>query len=459
MKKWLILLCSFCLLLFSTGCQKEQAAPQKIIALDALSLGLGPGEEDILTASPNPETDAGLQWSSSDLNVVVVDHGELRAVQPGTARVSVSCEGYATAVCEVKVRHVQTQEIRVENPRIVMALGDKISPTILFIPEEATDREVTWRSHNQAVVAVDEKGRLVGKTIGKTSVSATSSNGKETVCEVEVRKLPLGLKLDRGAVSMQQGESIQLTAKPSSGTVEDAAIHWSSDNESVVTVHKGKIIATGLGAATVKANTINGKIAECHVLVRPDPITYRGSGDKTIEHVSVPAGCYAVRMEHEGKGYFGVTAFDDKGNEELWCNSSVSVSYAPLFSGKTDGVHDARIVVEADAGWTISFEPLMVYGGLNWEGKGSGATGIFPGTNQDVRIFCHGILTAWLLDDTGKMTKLTDPSDSPVSYHLDHGRYYYIVAVTRGEWRVEMQTSDQNGPIVDFTQIPDRTEK
>ena len=86
-------------------CQIEVLAPVEGITLNKTSLGLEVGQEETLVASlvPADATPKGeVVWTSSNIQVATVQDGKVKAIEAGTATISVSVDGYQ-ASCTISV--------------------------------------------------------------------------------------------------------------------------------------------------------------------------------------------------------------------------------------------------------------------------------------------------------------------------------------------------------------------
>ena len=86
-------------------CQIEVLAPVKGITLSTTTLGLEVGQEETLIATlvPSDATPKGeIVWASSNIQVATVESGKVKAIEVGTATISVSVDGYQ-ASCTVSV--------------------------------------------------------------------------------------------------------------------------------------------------------------------------------------------------------------------------------------------------------------------------------------------------------------------------------------------------------------------
>lgn len=65
-------------------------------------------------------------------------------------------------------------------------VGESDALTAIVLPENASDKAVTWSSSNIAVVAVDGYGRITANAAGTADITARTANGKEATCKITV---------------------------------------------------------------------------------------------------------------------------------------------------------------------------------------------------------------------------------------------------------------------------------
>ena len=68
-----------------------------------------------------------------------------------------------------------------------LGLGDEITLVANIMPENATDRSVTWSTSDDSVVTVDQDGKVVAVGIGDATITVTTADGgHEATCTVKV---------------------------------------------------------------------------------------------------------------------------------------------------------------------------------------------------------------------------------------------------------------------------------
>lgn len=128
---------------------------------------------------PSDAFDKRLKWSSDNEEVATVDdNGEVYAHKSGTATITVtSYDGCVSNSCEIVVAKPVTG-VSIEPAEVELTeLGKTAQLTAKIQPEDATNKNVTWKSSNESVCMVSNKGELLTTGYGKTVVLVTTEDG------------------------------------------------------------------------------------------------------------------------------------------------------------------------------------------------------------------------------------------------------------------------------------------
>lgn len=168
-----------------------------------------------------------------------------------------------------KVVEKLPDEVQLDKNSTTINTGDPETLIATVLPDNATNKTVTWKSSNTAVATVDKNGNIKTIKAGKTNITATTVNGKTATCEVTVKDIaPTGLKLNKTATKINTGYTDKLTATVEPSNATNKTITWTSSNKAVATVDKnGTVKGIKEGVATITAKTVNGKTATCKVTV------------------------------------------------------------------------------------------------------------------------------------------------------------------------------------------------
>ncbi len=261
----------------------DKVIPIESITLDVTSLNLTVGDHDtlIVTITPdNATADKTIEWSSNDTSVVTVDKdGRVEAVGPGIATVTATNPGsYKSAFCVVVVEAVYVTDVKLDKTSFEINEGgsEKLNATVL--PEDATDKLVSWSSDNEKVATVDQEGYVTAVAAGTAKITVTTHDGKKTaVCDVAVRQAVhvIGVELDKSEIEVLIGNTEKLNATVLPGNADDKSVTWKSSDENIAAVDsEGNVTGVGVGSATVTVTTVDGaKTAECAVTVNPVAVT------------------------------------------------------------------------------------------------------------------------------------------------------------------------------------------
>lgn len=226
------------------------------------------------TVYPDGASNTNVEWASSNPEVVQVyssgdRRGQVVPQNPGIATITVSsqenpavtydCIVTVTATRPVESISLNLKELTFEN-------WDEQPLHVNFVPTNATNRNVTWKSDNESVATVSKVGTVTPVSNGTANITATTEDGNYTAtCKVTVEIPELTLSLDKTELTLTQTEEQQkLTA-----TVSDPEekVTWLSSDPFVATVTRdGTVTAIANGTATITASA-RDKTASCTVKV------------------------------------------------------------------------------------------------------------------------------------------------------------------------------------------------
>ena len=92
------------------------------------------------------------------------------------------------------VMRVEVLGLALDQTRVDLTVNDKVKLVCTTIPENATDKIVTWTTSNVAVATVNE-GTVTAVAAGEAIITATSLNGKTASCTVVVSELVLEMPM------------------------------------------------------------------------------------------------------------------------------------------------------------------------------------------------------------------------------------------------------------------------
>ena len=136
--------------------------------------------------------------------------------------------------------------------------------TAEVIPSYADNTRVTWKSSDENVVTVDEKGKVTAVGNGTATITVTSVSGNYTATVAVTVKIPV--EIERITIETEKeiltkiGESTELKVKIEPENADAQKLIWKSDNEMIAAVDEnGKVTAIGNGMAIITVTTEDGK--------------------------------------------------------------------------------------------------------------------------------------------------------------------------------------------------------
>ena len=240
------------------------------VTLDKTEITLAPFESQTLVATVKPDnaTDKTVTWTSSNSYVASVTEGKVTAILQGTATITATAGGKsATCTVTVRMNTVDVSSVTLDKTEITLIEGDSETLTATVMPDNATDKTVTWTSSNLDVATVDA-GTVRAVAEGTATITATAG-GISATCSVVVIKQVIdvtSVSLDKTELSLNKGDSWTLAATVWPDNATDKTVTWASSNSGVAKVEGGTVTAVSEGSAVITASA-GGKTASCTVTV------------------------------------------------------------------------------------------------------------------------------------------------------------------------------------------------
>ena len=279
-----IMVAAAALLLFA--CKPEPVAVTGVL-LDQVECDLGVGSTVTLTATvlPADATNKKIEWSVAPKGIVEISAKEnvctVKAVKAGDVTVTAKTEeGGKTATCKITAKPVSVTGITLDPPTLKLPLGTSETVTAAVLPENATNKTVTWTAEPaDAVELTDNKNgscTVKALTKGTVTVTAKTEDGEKTAaCEVECTVSVTGIALDQETATIEFEKTVTLTATVTPEEASDKTVNWTAEPVDAVELTdngNGTCVVKGLkvGDAVVKATTADGGYEDaCTVKVTP----------------------------------------------------------------------------------------------------------------------------------------------------------------------------------------------
>lgn len=202
------------------------------------------------------------------------------------------------------------------DPEVLIMSDDPYDETKIeftLLPANATNNKVTWQSSNTSVATVSRTGLVTPEAEGVATITATASDkyGARATALVIIANdfVPMeSISLDHSALTLTEGESLQLmpTTEPYDATYD--VITWISSDERVATVDAtGVVTAVRKGQATIIAQTSDGTKLRSQCALTVEEPTYASlttigdaNGDGLVSNADLRAVVDLLLGQHGG---------------------------------------------------------------------------------------------------------------------------------------------------------------
>lgn len=221
-------------------------------------------------------------WESSNTKIATVDQkGLVTFVSPG--KVTIICKTVDTGV-EGTEQLIDTCEFTIEKPveqvkldynELTLKVDDTFRLTALVLPENATNKELIWKSSDESVAKVDDTGNVIAVGAGSATIMCQSvDSGVFDYCNVSVYQPVTSIKLNNHEMTVRKGTIFWLYATIKPDDAWNKTVIWSTTDKEVATVDQtGMVTAVNPGECTILATSADtGAVDKCTVIVT-EPVT------------------------------------------------------------------------------------------------------------------------------------------------------------------------------------------
>ena len=229
------------------------------------------------TVEPEDAYSQNVIWQSSDESIATIDENRVvKGIAPGTATITAtstdeSATGKKPVNSNFEIRVIQGVTALIpEEEEIILSMGEKRQMAVRIEPEDAGNRQLTFRSENEEIATVDKNGMISTVSPGECGIicETTDGTGIAVRCTVHVNRTVTGLTLSESGISMAVGETkmVEAIISPDDATKKD--VIWTSSNVFVARVNGGMIEAVGQGNCEITCTTTDGSNLSAAVQVR-----------------------------------------------------------------------------------------------------------------------------------------------------------------------------------------------
>ena len=209
-------------------------------------------------------------------------------------------------------------------------------------PEGSVLPEITWRSSNSGIVAVNQNGEIYGRRIGSAYIYAAMAGGNEVACKVTVLNAPKRVYVSPVTLNLSEGMAAQLQTAVTRNSASGQLTFTSSDPSVAEVSPTGLVTALKPGTANITVQTYNSRVAVCKVAVFAAPASAAFAGETvSIGEGQKTALCAAAKAADGSDVPAAVTFAVDPTANDPEC-----VTLNPA-TGEITGAHRGQVVIVA----------------------------------------------------------------------------------------------------------------
>ncbi|MBB3907179.1 DUF5057 domain-containing protein [Anoxybacteroides rupiense] len=200
--------------------------------------------------------------------------GKTEGVTTLTAKAFDADDQLVEKTVNVTVRAVPVESVTVFPATASIHLHDKLSLKVTILPENATNKQVQWRSSDASIATVDENGTVVGVGTGTAVITATAHNGVQGTAVIHVGVPLTGISLP-STITVEKGKTFSVRAYlakiPANATTSITSYEYHvEDSYYAVVDDSGEVTGKRLGQTvlTVQVTDENSKVWTATTTIR-----------------------------------------------------------------------------------------------------------------------------------------------------------------------------------------------
>lgn len=212
------------------------------------------------TVSPSDCYNKAYEWTSADTGIATVTaDGLVTAVKAGTVKLTcTSLENSALTASVTLTVHEPVTEVTLDESQATLytPFAKKLTATVL--PDNASNKAVTWSSSDTSVVRVDSEGNVTAVGKGEATVTVKSNDtGKEASCSFVIYTGVEDIITEKDAYSLHENTSVNVLYTLNPENADDPRVTFSSSDESIFTVSDdGTINGISKGEAELTVTSV-----------------------------------------------------------------------------------------------------------------------------------------------------------------------------------------------------------
>lgn len=138
------------------------------------------------TIAPSNTTNKSVVWKTSNNKVATVtSSGVVKAINAGTATITVTTSNGKSATCIVTVKPVLVSNLKL-SAATTLKVKSTLTVKATITPTYATNKSLIWTSSNTKIATVSSSGVVKGVKAGKVTIIATTKDGSKKTAKITI---------------------------------------------------------------------------------------------------------------------------------------------------------------------------------------------------------------------------------------------------------------------------------
>lgn len=142
--------------------------------------GVCPYASGSSSSQSSSSSSSSSQSSSSSSSSSQSSSSSSSSSQSDSSNVSTTTKPTTVAVTEIQIN---------ENPE-TLEVGASKMLTVTITPNNATNKEITWKTSDESVATISTTGEVMAKKAGTVDITASTTNGKTSTIRIQIQEPP-----------------------------------------------------------------------------------------------------------------------------------------------------------------------------------------------------------------------------------------------------------------------------
>ena len=260
--------------------------PSPAISITNAPQQLNVGDSAGLNYTIENATDYGAAVTSADETIVRVNSDQtLSAVGSGITNITISGSGVSKTF-QIQVNSVPVAQLSISDVPNELQLGNTVQLHAAILPENSTDKTITWTSSDPNVLKISKNGKIKAKSTGTASVICQAKNGVTTEATIQVFEIfPEKIRLNKKSLDLKCGETSEIKASILPKNANNKQISMEIEDDTIAEITDNTVHALKEGSTALVLTACNGLTKEIPITVYHIPVESLAIDDSQMSYL------------------------------------------------------------------------------------------------------------------------------------------------------------------------------